>query len=416
MREETRQWFRDAKYGLFIHWGLYSILAGEYRGVKTDKVAEWILNYMDIPVEEYRELVHQFSPDQFNADEIVRKAKEDWGMQYLVFTTKHHEGFAMYDSKVSGYNVVKATPYGKDVLREIREACDKYGMKLGLYYSQAQDWDDPDGYRNHADNSKKNFRRYFDEKVKPQVAELLTNYGEICLIWFDTPMEMTYEETKELADLVHGLQPECLLSGRTGHGLGDYRTSGDNFLPALPCGELWEAPATLNDTWGYSKHDHNWKSPEDVLRLLLRITARGGNYLLNIGPRGDGSVPEESVAVLDAVGRYVTANREAIFGTQPVDPIYPYELDWALLTRRPHKIYIHVLRPRKHATLLGVANRVTRATLVEDGRELEVSCTMTTEGDSRVRVFFPEDLTGRADFAVCLETEEADPVFEPFAG
>ena len=139
MREETRQWFRDAKYGLFIHWGLYSILAGEYRGVKTDKVAEWILNYMDIPVEEYRELVHQFSPDQFNADEIVRKAKEDWGMQYLVFTTKHHEGFAMYDSKVSGYNVVKATPYGKDVLREIREACDKYGMKLGLYYSQAQD-------------------------------------------------------------------------------------------------------------------------------------------------------------------------------------------------------------------------------------------------------------------------------------
>ena len=252
--------------------------------------------------------------------------------------------------------------------------------------------------------------------MKPQVAELLTNYGEICLIWFDTPMEMTYEETKELADLVHGLQPECLLSGRTGHGLGDYRTSGDNFLPALPCGELWEAPATLNDTWGYSKHDHNWKSPEDVLRLLLRITARGGNYLLNIGPRGGGSVPEESVAVLDAVGRYVTANREAIFGTQPVDPIYPYELDWALLTRRPHKIYIHVLRPRKHATLLGVANHVTRATLVEDGRELEVSCTMTTEGDSRVRVFFPEDLTGRADFAVCLETEEADPVFEPFAG
>ena len=176
MKTKNQEWFKDAKYGLFIHWGLYSILAGEYKGQKTDRIAEWIENFLDIPVEEYEKLAEQFNPTQFDADAFVKRAKEQWGMQYIVLTAKHHEGFAMYDSKVSDFNVVKATPYGKDILKQLQLACEKYGVRMGFYYSQAQDWDDPPGFMQHRDNSKKDFQIYLVEKCKPQVKELLDNY------------------------------------------------------------------------------------------------------------------------------------------------------------------------------------------------------------------------------------------------
>ena len=179
MKDTKQPWFKDAKYGLFVHWGLYSILAGEYNGVKTDRIAEWIENNLDIPVEEYRALAARFNPSGFDADEFVRRAKEDWGMRYIVITAKHHEGFAMYHSHVSDFNVVSATPYGGDILMRLRRACDRHGMRLGVYYSQAQDWDDPDGYMQYKDNSHKNFQRYFDGKCVPQVRELLENYGPL---------------------------------------------------------------------------------------------------------------------------------------------------------------------------------------------------------------------------------------------
>ena len=188
------------------------------------------------------------SVHRIDADEFVRRAKEDWGMQYIVFTAKHHEGFAMYDSTVSDFSVVKATPYGKDILMQLRRACDKYSMRLGIYYSQAQDWDDPNGFMMHRDNSHKDFQKYFDEKCKPQVKELLDNYGPFCLIWFDTPMGITAEQTEDLIHLVKSIQPDCLLSGRTGNHMGDYMTTADNFLPRLPYDGDWELPATVNDT------------------------------------------------------------------------------------------------------------------------------------------------------------------------
>ena len=239
-------------------------------------------------------------------------------MQYIVLTAKHHEGFAMYDSKVSDYNVVKATPYGKDILKELQLACEKYGVRMGFYYSQAQDWDDPDGYMAHKDNSNKNFQKYLDEKCKPQVKELLENYGKISLIWFDTPMGITIDQTQELIDLVKSIQPDCLLSGRTGNHMGDYMTTGDNFIPRLPYEDPWEIPATVNDTWGYNKFDTNWKSADHIISLLLKIISRGGNYLLNVGPTADGVVPEKCVEVLNEVGKYVTENSEAIYGTKTV--------------------------------------------------------------------------------------------------
>lgn len=329
---DTKQkWFKEAKYGLFIHWGLYALLAGEYKGVKTDHISEWIMNSLGIPVEEYEKLADEFNPVDFDADALVKMAKEKWGMKYIVFTAKHHEGFAMYKSEVSKYNVVDATPCHRDILKELADACKKYDMRLGLYYSQAQDWHDPNGYVSHANgdeaqrkdnNFKKDFQYYLDNKVKPQLKEILTGYGEISLIWFDTPMAMTKEQSQECIDLIKSIQPNCVISGRVGNQLGDYMTTGDNFLPRLPFEGDWEVPATLNDTWGFNKDDENWKNPEDILKLLIKITSRGGNYLLNIGPKASGEIPEKSVGILNEVGKYVTENADGIYGTVRGD-IYP---------------------------------------------------------------------------------------------
>lgn len=414
MKDTKQQWFKDAKFGLFIHWGLYALLAGEYNGRKTDRIAEWIMNDLDIPVEEYEKLASQFNPVEFDAEMIVRKAKE-WGMKYIVFTSKHHEGFAMWDSKCSDYNVVKATPYGRDIVRQFREACDKYDMKLGFYYSQAQDWHDPDGYIHRKDNSKKNYRAYLERKCFPQLRELLTEYGDVALIWFDTPMGTTKEESQKMVDLVKSLQPNCIVSGRIGNELGEYMTTGDNFIPRLPYEGDWEVPATLNDTWGFNKDDHKWKDPEEIIRLLVKINSRGGNYLLNIGPEASGHVPDESIRILDEVGKYVNENEEAIFGTKRVG-IYAYELDWGMLTRKDHKLYVHVFKPRRRVELINIANKITGAYLVADKRELEFKTSMTCEGNSAIDVELPEDYFDRKYFSVCLEMEEEEPIFEPIIG
>ena len=412
MKDTRQPWFKDAKYGLFIHWGLYSILAGEYNGVKTDRIAEWIENHLDIPVEDYRRLAGRFNPSAFDADELVRRAKEDWGMRYIVITAKHHEGFAMYDSRASRFNVVQATPYGRDILMQLRRACDKYGMRLGVYYSQAQDWDDPDGYVQYRDNSRKDFQRYFDSKCVPQVRELLENYGPLSLIWFDTPMGITEAQSRKLVDLVKSIQPDCLLSGRTGNGMGDYMTCGDNALPRLPYDGDWELPATVNDTWGYNQFDHNWKSPDDILRTLLKVVSRGGNYLLNVGPTAEGVVPGACAQVLDEVGRYVRDTGEAIYATRAVG-LYPFEVPGIEMTRKPHRLFIHVLSPKRRIELLNIGNHFVGAHLVRDHRPLSVRTYHTCEGDSMVEVDLPEALQAQKNYCVCLEMEEEAPVFEP---
>lgn len=346
MADTKQQWYKDAKYGLFIHWGLYSILAGEWKDpktgevTKTDRIAEWIENNLNIDKEDYRKLKAEFHPDKFDADMFVKRAKEQWGVKYIVLTSKHHEGFAMYDSKVSDFNVVKAA--GRDILRELSDACKKYDMTMGIYYSQAQDWDDDNAYKKDYEDKnewKPEFRTYFDEKCKPQLKELLENYDNISLIWFDTPMGMTADEAQELRDWVKGIKPDCIISGRIGHQKGDYMTTGDNFIPRLPYDGDWEVPATVNDTWGYNKYDTNWKNPDDILNLLLKIVGRGGNYLLNVGPMADGTVPEACVEVMNEVGKYVTENAEAIYGTKNVG-IYPYEIPSIEFTKRPHVLTI----------------------------------------------------------------------------
>ena len=411
IKDTRQQWFKEAKYGLFIHWGLYSILGGEYNGRITPTIAEWIMNTLDIPVNDYEKLASKFNPASFDADKYVRLAK-GWGMKYLTVTTKHHDGFAMYHSKCDTYNVVDATPFGRDVVGELADACKKYGIHLCFYYSQAQDWHDPDGYAANRDNSGKNFRRYMERKCLPQLRELLTQYGKISMMWFDTPMGMTAEESREIFDYVKKLQPDCIISGRIGNGLGEYMTTGDNFIPALPYPGDWEVPATLNDTWGFKKSDHNWKTPAEIIRLMVKIVSRGGNYLLNIGPDGDGAIPRESVSVLDRVGNFLKSSGDSIYGTQPV-PLYVYDIEGCMFTTKPHKLFIHLSKPPEHLQLLNIANKIEKAYFLATGESVEIISRKTCEGDSAWEIYPHRRCTDDIDTVICVETAEEKPVFEP---
>ena len=232
-------------------------------------------------------------------------------MKYIVITSKHHDGFALFGSKASPWNVVDATPFKRDVLKELAAACAKAGMPLGFYYSQAQDWHEPNGAGNEWDfgpDDKKDFDRYLREKAEPQVRELLTGYGPVALVWFDTPRLMTPERAQRFTDLVRSLQPKCLIDGRLG-AAGDYVSTGDNVIPSKVGAEAWETPATINHTWGYKKDDHDWKSPGDVTFKLVDIVSKGGNYLLNVGPMADGVIPQPSQDTLRDGGALAEGER-----------------------------------------------------------------------------------------------------------
>ncbi len=410
MTEVNKQWWRDAKFGMFIHWGLYALLAGEYNGQKSDNIAEWIMHDMHIPVSEYEKLAARFNPTHFDADKIVRLCR-DTGMKYLVFTAKHHEGFAMYHSKASRYNVVDATPFGRDVAMELKKACDRYGIVLCFYYSQAQDWHHPDGFEDGVSEKGRHFERYMEEKCVPQVRELLSEYGPLGLIWYDTPMDMTEADARRMRDLVRSLQPNCLVSGRVGHGLGDYMTTGDNFIPLLPYHGDFEVPATINGTWGYSSVDTRWKSPEKILRNLVKIVSRGGNYLLNIGPDALGDVPQKSIDVLNAVGEFMRLNGESIYGTRPVPP-YPYDIDWGYFTAKPHKLYIHLFEDLPDVYLINMGNKPVSAYLLSDGTPLELRERETCEHVHSWRILLPENRPNQIDTVICVEVEEEQIWFE----
>ena len=334
---DNRKWFKEAGYGMMVHWGLYSLLAGEYRGRITNDYSEWIQSRFQIPNAEYGQLAKAFNPVFFDAEEWIRLAK-DCGMKYFVVTSKHHDGFAMFRSKADRYNVADATPFGRDVVAELGEACYKHGLRFGLYYSQDLDWHERHGggYRsNHLDTAgttwdnswdfpeedKKDFSICFENKIMPQVEELLTGYGELCLIWFDVPMTISEAQSRRLYEAVKRYQPNCLINSRLGHGAYDYVSFGDNEIPdeipaemanvdfneiggskPSPYG-LYETAATLNDTWGYSAHDHNWKTPEQIAGIHRKLQRLGINYLLNVGPDSLGRIPARSEQILrDAAG------------------------------------------------------------------------------------------------------------------
>ena len=343
---------------------------------------------------------------KFNADEWVAVAKNA-GAKYIAITSKHHDGFAMYGSKVSRYNIVDATPFHRDPMKELAAACQRAGIKLCFYYSQTQDWHEPDGNGNTwdwPDESKKNFTKYLEEKVKPQVRELLTNYGPIGLIWFDTPKTITRQQSAELVNLVHELQPMCLVSGRVGHGLGDYDSAGDNQISVGVVKRDWETPVTMNDTWGFKKDDHNWKSTAVLIRQLVQIASRGGNYLLNVGPTSEGVIPQPSVERLAEVGQWLKVNSEAINGTAPSP--YPYELSWGLITTRPGKLYLHVFEwPRKELVLYGLKSKVRKAYLLANNTPLKITQQEDKSiGHHSLKIELPDASPDKNDSIVVLET------------
>jgi len=312
-------WFRDAAFGAFIHWGLYAVPGGIWNGKETDYIGEWLQARLRIPRAEYSKLTAQFNPVKFNADEWCRRFAEA-GMKYIVFTAKHHEGFSMFRTQVSPYNIVTGTPFGRDPLSELAEACRKHGLKFGIYYSHCLDWYEKDAAapdRNGSTNidgsswgndwdfpdpAEKKFERYFRSKVIPQLKELLTRYGPVSVLWFDCATGITKEQCEELRELVHGLQPDCLINGRIGFGCQDYMSLGDNQMPGNAIPGLVECPATLNDTWGFKWHDHNWKTPEQIVELLLSLAEHKVNLLLNVGPRPDGEFTQETIDILHQVG------------------------------------------------------------------------------------------------------------------
>jgi alpha-L-fucosidase len=317
----NKEFFKQAKFGMFIHWGLYSIPAGEWKGQRNDKPGEWLMTYYRIPIKEYEKLATVFNPIYFDAEEWVKLAKEA-GMQYIVFTAKHQEGFAMYKSEADKYNIVDATPFKRDVVKELADACRKYDMKLGLYYSQELDFHEEHGGGVHyidpwlkcewannwdfPDKDKKDFNICLQKKIKPQLKELLTNYGDLLLIWCDDPCEITKEQSKEVYDWIKKYQPDCLVPSRVGNGLGDIHSFADNVIPEEECKEgLWESCVTMNHTWGYKSYDNDWKSADELIKMKEHLNGLGVNLLLNVGPDYLGRIPAPSVEILKEMGRRI---------------------------------------------------------------------------------------------------------------
>jgi len=426
-KEKRLEWFREAKYGLFIHWGLYAIPAGEWNGKRSLGIGEWIMNRLTIPVRDYEKLALRFNPVKFNADEWVRVAK-DAGMKYIVITSKHHDGFAMFKSNASAYNIVDATPFKRDVLKELADAAARQGIRLGFYYSQSQDWHEPNGAGNTWDfgpDDKKDYDQYLRSKAEPQVKELLTGYGPVALIWFDTPRMMTGDRSQRFAAIVRQLQPATLIDGRLGTE-GDYRSTGDNVIPPQASTDAWEVPATINHTWGYRTDDTDWKSPGQITFKLVDIVSKGGNYLLNVGPTAEGLIPQPSQDILRTVGKWLQVNGEAVYGAGPTpfgeelgepsargardirgDALVYQQIQWRVTTK-PGKLYFTFFdEPRAPFQLPQMRNAAKRAYRLADGAPVE----MKTE-NGRTALNVPRPILDPMATVVVVEYEgnKVDPI------
>jgi alpha-L-fucosidase len=412
--ERRIKWWREARFGLFIHWGLYAVPAGEWRGQAISGFGEWIMNLAKIPVADYERLATQFNPVKFNAEQWVQMAK-DAGMKYIVITSKHHDGFAMYGSKVSRYNIVDATPFGRDPLKELAAACQKAGLRLCFYYSHAQDWHEPDGAGNSWDfppNPQKNFANYFESKAIPQVRELLTNYGPLGVIWFDTPQLVTREQATRLRNVALSLQPDILVSGRIGQIPADFDEATDNQLAVGVAARDWETPCTMNDTWGFKKNDQNWKPVSVLIQQLVRVASKGGNYLLNVGPTAEGEIPQPSVERLAEIGKWLKVNGDSVRGTSP-NP-FPYNLEWGYMTVVPNRLYLHVVQwPGNSLTIYGIKNKVQNAWLLADPTRRRLAVKQESKPPLNyysTRISLPAAAPDRYDSVVVLEIGSAPDV------
>jgi alpha-L-fucosidase len=444
-------WFREARYGLFVNWGLYTIPGGEWNG-KTTGFAEYVSWKLQIPATEYAKIAEQFNPKHFDADQWAQLA-QDAGMKYLVFDVKHHDGFAMYRSKVSPFNVCDMTPWKRDPVPDLQAACAKRGIKFCFYYSHSADWHEPDagGYNTwdfSTDPNTRDFDAYFNRKAIPQIKELLANYGEIGYIWFDWPGPyMTPDRCRRMAEAIHALQPNTLINSRLGPKdaskfkemkkvAWDFKSMGDNQVPPEVVPGVWETAATLNAAWGYTKKEKDKaRTAEDICFSLVDVASKGGNYLLNVGPDADGVVPLPQQETLRKAGEWLKFNGEAIYGAGPT--LFGAELgtyipgakpdksgkrpftvnkEWRCTTK-PGKLYIHLFKWPADGTfeLNNVKGKIKTARFLADaGSMLTVTQTGTV-----ARISVPAQpprptlatvlVLDYADSSAFSQVKEADP-------
>jgi len=390
--QERLEWWSNARFGLFLHWGLYSQDGCFWHG--QDGRSEHMMRILKIPIADYEKIAKEFNPVKFNADQWAKTAK-DAGMKYMIITSKHHDGFAMFNSPSNDYNIVKQTPWGRDPIKELSIACKKQGIKFGVYYSLGRDWHHPQcnskgGNRSNLwdfpNEKEKDFSIYFNEKVKPQIKELMTQYKP-AIVWFDTPELISKSESLELLNLIHSIDPKCIVNQRIGNNLGDYAVR-EQKIPKNGEPKPWETCMTMSGSWGYHKTDHNWKSAETLIHNLVNISSKGGNLLLNVGPTGEGVFPSSSLIILKEVGNWLKVNGEAIYNTTS-SPIG--KLPWGCCTKKVNKktttLYFTIFSWPENGELLipQIKNKVIKAEILTNGKRIK-----TTSSDEGLLIQLPK--------------------------
>jgi alpha-L-fucosidase len=402
-RDARMAWWREARFGIFVHWGLYAIPAGRFQGRETQWAGEWIMNHLKIPVADYAKLAHDFNPKDFNASEWANVFR-DSGAGYVIFTAKHHDGFAMFDSKTDAWNVRAATPFGRDVVRDVMDACKHDGLRFGVYYSQSQDWSHPGGRASGGSwdpAQAGDFDAYLRDVSLPQVRELVENYGP-SILWWDTDLEMT-PARGALFKPVLAKHPEIVTNNRlAGDSAGDVLTP-EQFVPSTGFpGRDWETCLTMNDTWGYKSADQHYKSAASLVQTLAETASKGGNLLLNVGPDASGQIPQPQRERLAGIGRWMRVNGEAIRGTQASPFRKPFA--WGFCTQRPDALYLLVVNwPADGRIFIPIRNPSGTARLLANPKAV-VQCVAGRDG---VEVRLPGSAPDSAVSVVLLGTKGA---------
>ncbi len=394
LTNERAEWFKEARFGMFIHWGLYSAAEGVWKGERlrnSNDYAEWIYYRNRIDKEEYSELINRFVWEEINPEKWILLAKEA-GMKYITITAKHHDGFALWNSKASKYDITYYTAHHRDIIKELADACKKHGIKLCFYYSHWIDWEHPYGWNHNMEInpiSNREYDIYWQEKVIPQVKELLTNYGEISMLWFDMWIDhsktiISKKQLMQLKQMIRKLQPNCLINSRLGLSIEedsdiDYKTLADNQLGDKKEDFPWQSPGTIAHSWGFNSYENQWKSTTSLLKWLINNVSLNGNYMLNIGPRANGEVSVEVSQRLKDIGKWLKINGESIYGAGAFD-LNKNQHDWGKITCRKlnngnTRIYLHIFNwPLNNKLFLtGINDKPQKAYLLSDNSHKSIS-------------------------------------------
>lgn len=416
-------WWQDARFGMFIHWGIYSLPGGEWNGKKVSGYSEHLMRKEKIKKADYLELAHHFNPVRFNAEEWVKQA-QDAGMKYLIVTAKHHDGFAMYDSKIGDFTLTQQTPFKRDPMAELAAACKKHGLKFGFYYSHAFDWEDPNApgndweYNNpggdkllhggtnwydvHPELLPK-AQQYVTEKAIPQIRELLNNYHPD-ILWFDTPHKLPLSENIRILKAIRETDPNVVVNGRlvraAGAELGDYRNTADRPAEFFPVTGNWEAIPTTNESYGYHQYDSSHKPVSHFIQLIANAASRGGNLLMNIGPKGDGSFDAKDQEILKGIGQWMKINGSSIYGSSA--STLPMQ-NWGVITQKGNKIYLHVFNWPANKTLQlgGFKGKISKAWLLSDPAKKQLP---VQQKQNLLHVSVPAQAPDKVDAVIVLET------------